>query len=371
MFTVMRTRRPQFTYTPPSEALAIGRRVRRNCTAIGSPVPTVAWYHDGHPIRNSSVVRVNGAALQIESFDQSHQGVYQCVAENEAGEAVSALALTLATETSLRPLRNVTCYPFNATAYLIGFESASKIDGVIVYQANEHDFATNTSVRNVPPLMVYDKFAFQSSWPPYRAFGLILRGMQVSGFRMSNSQQTEMYDLSPLSTEVKCAMQGGRFIQKHTNRNSAIDSKYNFTISVKLNAIVRSGHGVYVWWSNDKLPQVPNLRVQIRTQAGEVRDSLSSLNGTMGVWHAARENVLWEDIDRTLVLFTANMTKDADVTELRVPGNVSGLLLSDSQQQEIRILVPIMQSGQEVSFNYSFVEWTTVSGYQCSQNSLS
>lgn len=223
-FTVVVTAAPQLASPPPaSEVLPSGRLVRRNCTASGQPAPTVTWYRDGHLLRNSSVVRVHGADLHIRSFDQVHQGVYQCVAQNAAGEAHATVQLTLSrtAERSLRPLRAVTCYPYNTTTYLIGFESATKIDGLIGHQVNERpseQWVTASTERESQPRMLHDKYVFESWWAPYRPFGVIVRGMQMSGFKGEGASKTNIFDLSPLSAEVKCAMQGckcgriGRFV---------------------------------------------------------------------------------------------------------------------------------------------------------------
>lgn len=206
---------PQLIDVPQSEVLVSGRSVRRNCTAIGLPVPQITWYRDGHLVRNGSVMRLDGTDLHIRSFDQSHQGIYQCVATNTVGVEVHAtLALTLSkmSETSLRPPRNVTCYPYNATAYLVGFESATRIDGLVVHQVNERageNWVSASSARDAEPQMLHGRYVFGSWWQPFEVFGLIVRGMQSHGFQVaSGGRKTDMFELSPLSGEVKCALQG-------------------------------------------------------------------------------------------------------------------------------------------------------------------
>lgn len=216
---------PQLIDVPKSSIIsATGRSVRRNCSAAfaadgGQPPPTVRWYHNGHAVRTGSVVRLlsDGAAatsdLDIRSFDQAHQGTYQCVAETAAGEVQATLMLTLpkTAETALRPLRSVTCYPYNATAYLIGFESGSKIDGVLVHQVNgrpTEQWATSMSERSDALSMgvMHGKYVLGSWWLPYRPFGVIVRGMQKIGFEID--RQTDIFAMSPLSAEVSCALQG-------------------------------------------------------------------------------------------------------------------------------------------------------------------
>lgn len=221
LITVIVPTAPQLLDVPQSEVLVSGRSVRRNCTTTtttgGQQTAHVTWYRDGHLVRNGSVMRVDGATteLVIRSFDLVHQGTYQCVATNAAGDEVHAtfaLQLSKMSETSLRPPRNVTCYPYNATAYLVGFESVTRIDGLVVHQVNERpgeSWVSASSARDAEPQMLHGRYVFGSWWQPFELFGLIVRGMQTHGFQMaSGGRKTDMFELSPLSGEVKCALQG-------------------------------------------------------------------------------------------------------------------------------------------------------------------
>lgn len=201
--------------------------MRLNCTAAGSagrrPPPTVRWYHNGHAVRPNSIVRLlndGGASssdLEIRSFDPVHQGMYQCVAETAAGERQASALLTLSkeAETMLLPrLRSVTCYPFNATAYLIGFETSTKIVGLLVFQVNGNtpaeQWTNGVSMRGdgQTAAVQHGAFVVSSWWQPYRPFGVHVRGMQTIGHKIVEDHRTDIIALTPMSAEVACAIQG-------------------------------------------------------------------------------------------------------------------------------------------------------------------
>lgn len=135
---------------------------------------------------------------------------------------------------------------------------------------------------------------------------------------------------------------------------------------VKLNAIVRheAAGGTFVWWSDDRLPNVPYLRVQMKSDALDMAATPIQMNTTSSPWSSGMQ-IRWQDVKPTLESFTArwtNVHKNSEDTtaEFRIPGNVRGIFLRGIHRGTFRIIVPIMEDGQEVPLNYTFVEWTTV-----------
>ncbi|GAB1301851.1 Netrin receptor DCC [Apodemus speciosus] len=63
------------------------------CTVSGKPVPTVNWMKNGDVMIPSDYFQIGGSNLRILGVVKSDEGFYQCVAENEAGNAQSSAQL--------------------------------------------------------------------------------------------------------------------------------------------------------------------------------------------------------------------------------------------------------------------------------------
>ncbi|KAM7320498.1 hypothetical protein ACRRTK_020941 [Alexandromys fortis] len=64
------------------------------CAVSGKPVPTVNWMKNGDVVIPSDYFQiVGGSNLRILGVVKSDEGFYQCVAENEAGNAQSSAQL--------------------------------------------------------------------------------------------------------------------------------------------------------------------------------------------------------------------------------------------------------------------------------------
>lgn len=150
------------------------------------------------------------------------------------------------------------------------------------------------------------------------------------------------------------------------------------------NAIVRSGHGTFVWWSDDRLPAtVEHLIIQIRnTAVGATLPNSTNpmqLSGTVAgslPWPSQQQHhlsnvvpIVWENIASALQVFAADRTDvDADTIELRVPANVNGIWLAGIQRMQMRIIVPILREAdvqKVLALNYTHMEWTAVSLFNC------
>lgn len=137
---------------------------------------------------------------------------------------------------------------------------------------------------------------------------------------------------------------------------------------VKVNAIVRKDVGTFVWWSDERLPAIPYLRLQMNGgQLSKLQQASTfelEMHITRQPWRSESQ-MRWQDVQPTLESFTVNWTtvetNAVPITECRLPGNVRGVFLTDIRPADIRIIVPIMENSVEVPLNYTFLEWTKVS----------
>ena len=95
---------PRFITSPTSvDVFASEEEVRFECKASGDPPPTLTWRKDGAILsRAGRHVVLGDGILTIAHPSQSDEGIYECVAENEAGQVVSQAALTFYEEAGRR-----------------------------------------------------------------------------------------------------------------------------------------------------------------------------------------------------------------------------------------------------------------------------
>lgn len=67
-----------------------------------------------------------------------------------------------------------------------------------------------------------------------------------------------------------------------------------------------------------------------------------------------------DDDDAIATQSTSNRNKTASIVELRVDGNVSGILIPNKREIVVRILVPIIDDDGEVIQDMKYVEWKKV-----------
>ncbi|KAM3720689.1 Netrin receptor [Dirofilaria immitis] len=63
--------------------------VEFNCEASGEPGPAISWYKNGEAIITSEYFVIEATRLRVLGLVRNDQGVYQCIAENDAGSVQS------------------------------------------------------------------------------------------------------------------------------------------------------------------------------------------------------------------------------------------------------------------------------------------
>lgn len=109
--------------TPP-----IGHYVALNCSIAGNPKPLIKWYRNGELLKYGSILYYQEPTLIINTYEERHKGVYQCVASNVAGEVQVTGQLNWEMKTYMKRPRNVTCYPINYSTLLVTFESDYEVN---------------------------------------------------------------------------------------------------------------------------------------------------------------------------------------------------------------------------------------------------
>lgn len=81
---------PQFI-DQPTNVTAFGSATIQ-CSALGSPQPSISWFKDGTPITPSPRITVDSVGhLQIANLQNTDEGGYHCVATNVVGSVQSSV----------------------------------------------------------------------------------------------------------------------------------------------------------------------------------------------------------------------------------------------------------------------------------------
>uniref|UniRef100_A0A8C7CF83 Contactin-3 n=1 Tax=Oncorhynchus kisutch TaxID=8019 RepID=A0A8C7CF83_ONCKI len=99
---------PQFLNYPTNTYSYESTDMELECAVTGNPPPTVHWMKNGEEVIPSDYFQiVDGSNLQILGLVKSDEGFYQCVAENEAGNAQAMAQLILREPVTPRTLSGV------------------------------------------------------------------------------------------------------------------------------------------------------------------------------------------------------------------------------------------------------------------------
>ena len=96
--------KPLITLMPKDIAVMEGNRVEFPVQVIGTPHPTLTWYHNNTCVNNdySHEISSNGT-LTIVTVEMKHAGNYQLVATNSVGTVEGKLTLKVMSKTPLIP----------------------------------------------------------------------------------------------------------------------------------------------------------------------------------------------------------------------------------------------------------------------------
>ncbi|XP_066957162.1 uncharacterized protein [Macrobrachium rosenbergii] len=83
--------RPKFTMTLSNVMARAGQKFKLECHVTGTPTPTVAWFHNSKPVKETPDCKIafdgQVATLVMSEAFPKNAGVYTVVAKNSAGEA--------------------------------------------------------------------------------------------------------------------------------------------------------------------------------------------------------------------------------------------------------------------------------------------
>ncbi|KAM8927633.1 cell adhesion molecule-related/down-regulated by oncogenes [Pelodytes ibericus] len=112
-YTVLVLEPPSVTRGPENQSAPVSGTVRFICELRGNPPPNITWVHNGALIPPSARYQASGNKLRITNVNAEDSGIYQCVAENGVGVALSTARLAVQLKTESSPI--IVSAPTNIT----------------------------------------------------------------------------------------------------------------------------------------------------------------------------------------------------------------------------------------------------------------
>lgn len=404
---------------------AIGEFLTLNCTATGNPKPKVSFYKNGVPLQFDFIVTYNEPVVKINTYEEEHKGIYQCVANNSAGEVHSAALFSWINKRIPKRPEKVKCYPLNHSTILIDYQSSNEVNFYIqrshivepkqrktfffpqwndILYYTSRNYSSNIKWKSsaeynlqkldgksIVPILNVDLFD---------PFMFYVRGLVKIGHEQRiGGNQKLLYDMSRLSKGIKCALQGCESFGNFWLHKTKILFSFHFTVEIY--SIVHQT-GIFIWWPKLYITNVRHLNIQFRYN--DTANLTKFSDQIIGTEEKLNEVERWDDIQPKLIKISATtnvypefngsrrkrlvlnnatpfsasgeqplnddlkvydtaktLKKSEGITEVRVRGHVTGILIPNTQSIDVRVLVPVMDGDDELDQDNTYVEWKTVS----------
>lgn len=127
--------RPRVVRPPKSQVFPAAKTVRFECEVTGTPTPEIRWLKDGRALpiggRIKNRLRSGGlvSELVLSNTITTDSGIYQCWAQNGAGQASSAARLLVNVSDGTRPdpPSNLRAQPISSTEVLLAWDPPANV----------------------------------------------------------------------------------------------------------------------------------------------------------------------------------------------------------------------------------------------------
>ena len=95
---------PSIQLPTPSVIIVVASTAVLDCTASGTPQPTISWSFNSESLPNTAVPRiqqVSNNSLVIAAVEKTDEGAYVCQASNQAGTETATVQLRVHSELKL------------------------------------------------------------------------------------------------------------------------------------------------------------------------------------------------------------------------------------------------------------------------------
>ncbi|XP_055618473.1 protogenin [Toxorhynchites rutilus septentrionalis] len=391
---------PMFLNNMTSYTSSVVASVSFNCSVSGNPKPKLTWYKNGREIKNSYIIHYNYPILRINTIDPEDEGLYQCIAKNEAGEASVSMYLSIRDKDKYRRLSrrpdSIQCYPLDTTSLFIRFDNGIQhvnTEYVMYYLASDSPYSWFSS----PPTQLLTNNSLKISGTmvaPFRNYTVYLRACSVTNVQEAENMGPagkKQVIPSRLSRGIQCTSQGvpvlsilfpnGIFIwwprflgvqptaftiQFKGNENSTMpefDSRISGTTQTLDDYITFEDVQPLLTMINittSKFKEyVLNEGGKRRRRAFDIRKNpkqiFESLTGTQLDYDTSGSNSNLTDQEK----------HDAShhqvlITQIKVHANVTGILIPNARKLVVRILGSVASDGEPLQQDLRYIQWKTI-----------
>ncbi|XP_065076985.1 uncharacterized protein plum isoform X2 [Ochlerotatus camptorhynchus] len=396
---------PMFLNNMTSYTSSVVASMSFNCSASGNPPPKITWFKNGREIKNSYIVHYNYPILRINTIDPEDEGLYQCIAKNEAGEASVSMYLSIRDKDRYRRLsrrpESIQCFPVDTTSLYVRFERGLQhvnTDYAMYYLASGNPYSWFSS----PPTQLLTNNSLKITGPmvvPFRNYTVYLRTCSVTS--VPDSENTgpagkKQVIPSKLSKGVQCTSQGvpvlsifvsnGIFIwwPRFTGVEPTaytIQLKHNGSSGLPFDAHQINGT-VQILDDYITHEEVEPLLESINVSVKEIRENVledttgkkrrkrrrrafdmgrnrkqifDSLTGTPLDLETAAGNVGVTGQDKHDIKYHQVL-----ITQIKVPGNVTGIFIPNTKNLNVSILGSVAPDGEPMLQDLHYIQWKTI-----------
>ncbi|XP_053697825.1 uncharacterized protein LOC128744681 [Sabethes cyaneus] len=397
---------PMFLNNMTSYTSSVVASMSFNCSVSGNPQPKVTWFKNGREIRNNYIVHYSYPILRIHTIDPEDEGLYQCIAKNEAGETSVSMYLSIRDKDkykriSKRP-ENIQCFPLDTTSLFVRFDRGVQnvnTEYVMYYLASENPYTWYSS----PPTQLLTNNSMKITGQmvtPFRSYTVFLRACTVTSVPDAESigpAGKKLVIPSKLSKGVQCTSQGvpvlstffpnGIFIWwpryagleptafiiqfKHDDSSSFYNISNEITgtrqilddyitheevqpLLMKINVTTKHYHESMPIENNGKRKRKRRRRAFDLTS--NPKQIFESLTGTqLDLERYNNRHVGGTNLDKH-----DQKLHQMLITQIKVSGNVTGIFIPDKKSVIVRILGSVALDGEPLKQDLRFVQWKTI-----------
>jgi hypothetical protein len=288
-------------------------------------------YKNGEKLPSNHVKYFEYPIAKIESIDPEDEGLYQCLARNDFGEISNTFYLHIRPSIMLMNApQNAKCFPMDKGEVLVTFNKEVSTNKIQFFVASDspRDFHSALALNATIKSFVIDSKA-AGFYKPLKPFYLYMRNMSPSA-----SNHAAMV-LSQLSKPIKCATQG-------------IEAKF-----------VKPENGIFLRWDAPKTDSIiTSYTIQFLTNGSS--NSVVFNGELIGTYETFPMYVSWETVEKKLEKISVKSYNNSEWSEVKVPGNVTGLYIINTDEINVRILGSVMEDGELFEQDLKFIKWTNI-----------
>ena len=264
---------------------------------------------------------------KIETIDPDDEGFYQCLARNDYGESSINFYLTIPIQAMMnKGIKNAKCFPMDNNEIYVTFDQEDSSHKIQYFIAT--DSPRDFYVQLATEIKKGSSFKFKAKIvKPLKPFFLYMRNMVPTTGSML---------VSTLSTPLTCASQG-------------IEPKF-----VRPNRT-----GIFLRWdAPETSSNITGYTIQFLNNG--TTNPVFFTDEVIVSYETWKSYISWKDVENFLEKVKVQNSNYSEYNEIRVPGNVTGLYIVNTNEVYVRILGSTLDDGKLFDQDLSHLNWTNI-----------